>query len=146
MCSYGHRLTLLFCKSTFINLYYVLFKIISLDAANKVTMKWAEKVPTMNIYNQQALDIVTGDAKPVITSTSSATSCTVTSAETQSTSTAAGPDNNTTVSSSAAQSELSAAASQLQKLQPRPPVTLIITTNKVCIYIPIDHPTIIIYK
>ena len=145
MCSYGHRLTLLFCKSSFINLYYVLFKIISLDAANKVTMKWAEKVPTMNIYNQQALDIVTGDAKPVITSTSSATSCTVTSAET-STSTAAGPDNTTTVSSSAAQSELSAAASQLQKLQPRPPVTLIITTNKVCTYIPIDHPTIIIYK
>mgnify|MGYP001800934607 FL=1 len=108
-------------------------------------MKWAEKVPTMNIYNQQALDIVTGDAKPVITSTSSATPCTVTSAET-STSTAAGPDNTTTVSSSAAQSELSAAASQLQKLQPRPPVTLIITTNKVCTYIPIDHPTIIIYK
>ena len=45
-------------------------------------MKWAEKVPTMNIYNQQALDIVTGDAKPVITSTSSATPSTVTSAET----------------------------------------------------------------
>ena len=142
MCSYGHRLTLLFCKSSFINLYYVLFKIISLDAANKVTMKWAEKVPTMNIYNQQALDIVTGDAKPVITSTSSATPCTVTSAET-STSTAAGPDNTTTVSSSAAQSELSAAASQLPKLQPRPPVTLIITTNKVCTYIPIDHPTLL---
>ena len=108
-------------------------------------MKWAEKVPTMNIYNQQALDIVTGDAKPVITSTSSATPCTITSAET-STSTAAGPDNTTTVSSSAAQSELSAAASQLQKLQPRPPVTLIITTNNVCTYISIDHPTIIFFK